>query len=128
MSIVLGSAHFGMDFRVTVLGVCSLLFVIVSLLLLGFAIAYVLPPNIMSLITQVIMFVGLLFSPIIYAESRLPEWMSYIYNTLPFVPVSNIIRSSLFQLQDTISMNYVVVFCWGACSLLASMYVLRKRK
>lgn len=126
--ILIGSINFDMQIHFYFIGICSLLFVIFSLLLLGFAIAYILPPNIMTLITQFIMIGGLLFSPIIYSADRLPSWMAYIYNTLPFVPVSNIIRASLFHLNDYNIKDYIIVMIWGILSFLSIMHVLRKRE
>ena len=117
-----------MQIHFYLMSICSLLFVIISLLLLGFAIAYILAPNIVSLVTQFIMIGGLLFSPIIYSADRLPSWMASIYNILPFVPVSNIIRASLFHLTAYKITDYIVVMAWGVASFLAIMYVLKKRE
>ena len=52
----------------------------------------------------------------------------YIYNTLPFVAVSNIIRASLFNLNDYNIKDYIVVMIWGIVSFLSIMHVLRKRE
>lgn len=82
----------------------------------------------MPLITQLIMIGGLLFSPIIYPAERLPIWMGKIYNNLPFVPVSNIIRYNFFALENFSSRDYLVVFIWGISSFLISLYILSRRK
>lgn len=126
--MIIGAINFNMKIYLDFLGMFSLLFVIWSLLLLGFAIAYLLPPNVMTLITQVIMIVGLLFSPIIYSEDRLPIWLSNVYNVLPFVPVSNIIRASLFRLNDYNMTNYIVVMGWGIISFVSAMFIIARRK
>lgn len=123
----IGAKNFNISIDLSLIGILSLIFVIISLILLGFSIAYLFPPNVMSLLTQVIMITGLLFSPIIYSAERLPLWTAYIYNILPFVPVSNIIRYSLFNLNDFDIKNYIVVMVWGTISFLSSMYVLARR-
>ncbi|TKI69159.1 ABC transporter permease [Lysinibacillus mangiferihumi] len=128
LCMFIGAINFDMKIYLDFIGVFSLLFVILSLLLLGFAIAYLLPPNVMTLITQVIMIVGLLFSPIIYSEDRLPIWLSYVYNVLPFVPVSNIIRASLFHLNDYNMTHYLVVMVWGIISFVGAMFIIARRK
>ncbi|MBF0848820.1 ABC transporter permease, partial [Streptococcus danieliae] len=96
----------------------SLIFIIFSLLLLGFAIAYFLSPNMMAMITQLIMLGGLLFSPIIYPAERLPNWTEIIYDTLPFVPAANIVRTTLFEIGEYNISNYVVISIWGLLSLI----------
>lgn len=128
VSTFLGAFNFMIPIEITLLGISSVLFVIISLTLLGFAIAYVLPTNIMALITQLIMIGGLLFSPIIYPAERLPIWMGKIYNNLPFVPVSNIIRCNFFGPKNFLSRDYLVVIFWGISSYLVSIYILSRRK
>ncbi len=128
VSTIIGSISFDMNIQFGIISGVSVFFVIVSLILFGFSIAYLLPPNMMALVTQLIMIGGLLFSPIIYSADRLPYWMAGIYNYLPFVPVSNIIRFSLFRLNNFNITDYIVVFIWGAVSYLSSMYVLTRRK
>lgn len=128
VSTFLGAFSFMISIKITLLGIFSLFFVIISLTLLGFAIAYVLPENIMALITQLIMIGGLLFSPIIYPSERLPIWMGKVYNNLPFVPVSNIIRYNFFGLENFSSRDYLIVLIWGLISFLISIYILSRRK
>lgn len=128
VSTFLGAFNFMISIKITLLGIFSLLFVIISLTLLGFAIAYALPANIMALITQLIMIGGLLFSPIIYPSERLPIWMGKVYNNLPFVPVSNIIRYNFFGLEKFSSRDYLIVLIWGLSSFLISIYILSRRK
>ena len=117
VSTFLGAFNFMIPIEITLLGISSVLFVIISLTLLGFAIAYVLPTNIMALITQ-----------LIYPAERLPIWMGKIYNNLPFVPVSNIIRCNFFGPKNFLSRDYLVVIFWGISSYLVSIYILSRRK
>lgn len=128
LCMIVGTINFEIHIYLNYISIGALVLVIVILLLLGFAIAYIFPANMVSLITQIIMIVGLLFSPIVYSADRLPEWMSYIYNLLPFVPSSNIIRSSIFHLYEVQVGDYLVVIFWGILSFLITMYVLTKRK
>ncbi len=128
ISMILGSINFNINIEFGIISVLSLFFVIVSLILFGFSIAYLLPPNVMTLVTQIIMIGGLLFSPIIYSADRLPNWMANIYNYLPFVPVSNIIRFSLFSLNSFNIKDYIVVLLWGFVAFLLSIYIIKKRK
>lgn len=65
---------------------------------------------------------------IIYPSERLPIWMGKIYNNLPFVPTSNIIRYKFFGLENFSSRDYLVVMIWGISSFLVSIYILSRRK
>ena len=128
VSMIVGTINFNMNVQINIVSCLSLIFIITALTFFGFSIAYLFPSNIMALITQVVMIGGLLFSPIVYSKDRLPLWMAHIYNYLPFVPVSNIIRFSLFGLDNFNIMNYIVILFWGFISFLSSMYVLTRRK
>lgn len=128
VSIIIGTISFNMAVQLNIDSYLSLILIIAALTFFGFSIAYLFSPNVMTLITQVVMIGGLLFSPIVYPADRLPLWMAYVYNCLPFVPASNIIRYSLFGLDNFNIINYLVISFWGFISLLASMYVLTKRK
>lgn len=125
-----GIGKLGFDFAISLsfLSIITILLIVFSLLSLGFAISYVFPSNVVSLLTQLIMIGGLLFSPIIYSAERLPAWTSVIYNNLPFVPASNLIRSSLFNLEHLNFYHYVVVLLWGIISFFISLNILARRK
>lgn len=127
-SIIISVLYFDIELNITFLGIFNLFFVVFVLLLLGFALAYLLPANLMAMITQVIMLGALLFSPIIYSAERLPSWAGYIYNNLPFVPASNIIRYQLFNLTNFNLRDYFIVGIWGVISFIAIMWMLIRRK
>lgn len=127
-SVFLGTVNFGLQLIFSWQALGSFLLITMSLILLGFAIAYIFSPNVMAMMTQLIMLGGMLFSPIIYSEDRLPYWVSHIYNFLPFVPVSRIIRSSLFQLENSNIVAYFVVLVWGLISYWIIMFVLNRKE
>ena len=99
-----------------------------TLICIGFCIAYWLPPSAMALATQVIMIGGLLFSPITYPAERLPEWSMYIYNVLPFVPISNLIRSALFLAKSISLSDLIVVVFWAVVAFILSLCALSKKE
>lgn len=65
-SLLISRFGFGLSVYWGFVPLISILLIIFSLLSLGFLIAYLFPINIVSLMTQLIMIGGLLFSPIIY--------------------------------------------------------------
>ncbi len=101
--------------------------VLVTMLLLGFSLAYSAPPSLTALVNQLVLMVGLLFSPILYPPSRLPEWIVSIYNYLPFVPAGNLVRNSLFQGQSVNIVDLGLLLFWSLLALSASLYQLERR-
>lgn len=127
-SILISKFGFGLEVSIGLNSTLSVLLIIFSLLSVGFAIAYILPPNLVSLVTQLIMIGGLLFSPILYAADRLPSWMITLYDYLPFVPSSQIIRSSIFQLENFNIQNFIVLITWSCLGFILSLTILSRRK
>ena len=95
---------------------------------IGFCIAYWFPTNVMALVTQIIMIGGLLFSPITYPVERLPEWTIYIYQTLPFVPITNLIRTVLFHTNTIYLYDILNVFIWTLITYVLSLWALSKKE
>lgn len=127
-SILISKFGFGLDVSIGINSILSVLLIIFSLLLVGFAIAYILPSNVVSLVTQLIMIGGLMFSPIIYATDRLPSWTITLYKYFPFVPASQIIRSSIFRLEYVDSQNFSTLIVWACFGFFLSLITLSRRK
>ena len=127
-SILISKFGFGLDTSIGINSILSILLIIFSLLSVGFAIAYILPANVVSLVTQLIMIGGLLFSPIIYPADRLPAWMITLYEYLPFVPASQIIRSSIFRLEYVDNQKFIILIVWGCFGSILSLITLARRK
>ena len=127
-SLLISRFGFGLDISFDVFAMLSILLIIFALLSVGFAIAYLLPSNLVSLISQLIMIGGLLFSPIIYSPNRLPEWTEKIYNYLPFVPSSQVIRASVFDLEQINSQQFIVLLAWAIVGFSLSLTILSRRK
>ncbi|WP_142434142.1 ABC transporter permease [Enterococcus faecium] len=123
MSFLASSLKFGLAIHFSVLSVALLILAQMSMISIRFCIAYWLPANGVSLMTQIIMIGGLLFSPITYPADRLPEWTKIIYDFLPFVPTANLIRTSFFGSGFIQLKNILTVSIWliiiGALSLRA---------
>jgi len=127
MGFIASSLRFDLTVDVGLLGILAIILIQVTMISIGFAIAYWLTPNTVSMVTQLIMIGSLLFSPITYPAERLPEWSTYLYNALPFVPASNMIRYFFFSGNAVSMMNLVVVILWMlVSSLLAVMALSRK--
>lgn len=129
--IIIGGAaaviRFNVTLDISILSCLVFLLAQFTTICIGFCIAYWFPPNAMALVTQIIMIGGLLFSPITYPVERLPEWTAYIYQALPFVPISNLIRSTLFHLNSMSVYDVLVVIAWALITFMLSLFALSKK-
>jgi ABC-2 type transport system permease protein len=51
-----------------------------------------------------------------------------VYHKLPFVPASNLIRSSLFRLEDFSYVSLCVVIIWGIIAFILALGALSRRE
>lgn len=116
---------FGLAPRVSFLHLIVLL-ILVTMLNLGFTIAYCSSPNLMTLTTQLILMIGLLFSPILFPARRIPTFILNGYKFLPFVPSGDLMRNSIF-LRKTISVsNILILLVWFTVCFFISLKYLNK--
>ncbi|NHT16354.1 ABC transporter permease [Cellulomonas sp. IC4_254] len=94
----------------------------------GYGMASLLRPTLAMLMTQVLVFVVLLFTPVSYPADRMPGWLRTAHEWLPFEPMAQLVRSGLAS--DTFSMpgrSLAVLLAWCAASVAGATWALRRR-
>lgn len=94
-AVVVGAWSFSLDLAVSSTIVPALLMVAVTAAAVGYALASLLPPLLTVLLTQVLVIGVLLFSPINFPASRLPDWMQAIHSVLPIGAMGEVVRGAL---------------------------------
>lgn len=89
----------------------------------GFGFAHAIPePRVTNLITNLIIFGVLLFSPVAFPIANFPDWFASVHRVLPFYHMANIVRAGLTEgLVQDVTRSYAVVAIWtvGAWALAA---------
>lgn len=94
----------------------------------GYGMAAVLPPQVAMLLTQALVFVVLLFSPVSYPAERMPAWLQSAHEWLPVQPMAQLVRAGLAQDEFTLpGRSLVVLLAWGALALVGATVALRRR-
>ncbi len=127
MSFLASYVRFNITLNITLLSILIILLSQLTMVLIGFSIAYWFSTNTVALVTQMIMIGGLLFSPITYPANRLPGWLSMIHQWLPFVPTGNLIRATFFGSSGFPFFDLFVVISWAVSAFLLSLIALTKR-
>ncbi|MGL5549070.1 MAG: ABC transporter permease [Culicoidibacterales bacterium] len=127
MSFIAAYLRFDFTVSITIIGIITIIFSQIAMISVGFSIAYLFSSNSVALVTQLIMIVGLLFSPITYPAERLPEWLNIIYSYLPFVPISNLIRTTFFNIGTINTRDIFVIAFWTVLTFGLSLWTLNKR-
>ena len=96
----------------------------------GYAVGHIVPePRVISLITNIIMFLVLLFSPIVVAIEQFPAWWALVHHILPFWHMSVVIRAALTDglVTTPVVASYAVLAVWGVVSGLVAAVIVARR-
>lgn len=81
-----------------------------------------------SVLTQVLVFVILLFNPITFPSSALPDWLAALHSVLPMEPMADMIRASLAGDSYSVPpMQIVVVLVWGVAAAVTTLTLMSRR-
>jgi len=94
----------------------------------GYAVACLFPPQVAHLMSQVLIFVVLLFSPVSYPASRLPEWLAAVHRWLPIEPMADALRAALVSEVFTMPLRSTIVLTvWMVAAIAGVSWSLKRR-
>lgn len=128
LALVAGVARYGIDLSIAPWALPAAVLVSLTAAAVGYAMAAVLPPTIAQLMTQLLIFAILLFSPITFPAERLPDWLASLHRVLPVEPMAELIRAGLAQDAFAVPASSVaVLLAWCAGAVLLAAVALRRR-
>lgn len=88
----------------------------------GYMVAVVLPPMVAQVLSQALVFLVLLFSPISFPASQLPGWFRTLHEVLPLESAADLIRAGLasgaYQMDGS---DLVVLVAWCTVAIAVSV-------
>lgn len=127
-AVLVGVWAFGLELTVSLAVVPAALLVALTSAAVGYALASLLPPMIAMLLTQVLVFGVLIFSPINFPAERLPEWLQSVHAILPVAAMGEVIRGSLASTTFPLAIGpFLFLAAWCAVCLGLSYLTLRRR-
>jgi ABC-2 type transport system permease protein len=128
-ALVVAALRFHLHFDVSPLAVPAALLVVLVATALGYALGHAVPnPRITNLITQVLIFVIVIFSPINFPAARLPDWLSWLHQWLPFESAAIVMRGTLADgLVTSMTRAFIVLGAWTVLSWAVTYRVLSRR-
>jgi len=128
LALVVAGLRFDLDFTISPLVGPAFLLVALTATALGYGLAHALPPMAATLLTQVLVFFTLLFSPINFPADRLPQWLQDVHRVLPFESMARAVRETLATPPEGVSMlPFLVLAAWGAAGLAIPLRVRARR-
>ena len=97
---------------------------------LAFGMALAIPsPLVTNVIVNALIFVILLFSPVVYPITQLPGWLADVHRVLPIYHLAQILRASVTSgLVHDVAASYAVLAGWTVVAWTATAWIIGRRK
>jgi ABC-2 type transport system permease protein len=120
--------RFDLSFTVSPLIIPAVLLVALTSVAIGYGLAYAAKPEVAGLVTQLILFMALMFAPINYPAERLPDWVAQVHAWLPFVYMAQAIRETLNTPSGGVALlPFAILAAWGMAGLAVTYRVMTRR-
>lgn len=128
VALAMGAVYFDFNLSVSPLVIPALLLISMSGVSLGYTLAHGAPkPEMAHVATQILVFVIMIFSPVLYPVEQLPDWLAKVHSVLPIQYMANLSRGTLTDLEVDLGLAFIVVGTWCAVGLMATNYFIRRR-
>jgi ABC-2 type transport system permease protein len=129
LAVVLGATHFGFSLDITWLVIPATILVAATGTFIGYSIAFSVPkPMMVNVITQIMVFIVMMFSPVMFPPERLPQWMQSIHLVLPIQYAADIMRGTITDLPVQLGLAFTVVGAWCLVCFALTYLLVRRRK
>jgi ABC-2 type transport system permease protein len=129
-ALVVARLRFDLGLSVSLAVIPAVVLVVVCGTMIGYAIAQAIErPSITQLLSQVLAFGVLGFTPITFPLENLPSWLANVHQVLPFYHMGVVVRAGLTNgLVSNVSRSYLILSAWTLVAGLVTALVLGRRK
>ena len=130
LALVAARLRYDLDLSVSLMVIPAALLTILVATSVGYSFAHAIPqPMITGLVTQVLAFVILVYSPINFPADRLPGWYAAIHSVLPFQHAAVVMRDALTDgLAENVGRSYLILSLWTVAGWLVIWHVVGRRR
>ena len=130
VAMVAAAWRYGVSYTIHPSLVAAILLVGLMSSSVGFGLAHAIEnTQITNLITNILIFFVLLFSPIIVPIEQFPAWLAAIHHWLPFEHMAVVIRAGLSDgLVHDVARSYLVLAAWTVAGWVAAGQAIGRRR
>ncbi len=130
LSLIVGSARYHFELEVDPLAVPAFVLVVLTATTVGYAIAHLSPkPELVGVLTNLIIFCLFLFSPINFPVERLPGWLAAAHRVLPVKYAADVVRGTLTgTYMDGPGLGFAVLGIWCLIGFGATLVLITRRR
>jgi ABC-2 type transport system permease protein len=128
-ALVIADWRYDLALQISWVIVPAVLLTIGTATLVGYAFAHAIPkPMITNMITQLVIFMILGFSPINFPPENLPDWLASVNQWLPFQHMAAVVRAALTDgLVGSVGTSYVILSGYAVASAILAGWVIGRR-
>ena len=114
LAVYVGSRYYGFELAITPMVVPAVALVALTATAIGYSIAHLAPnPELVTVITNFIIFCLFLFSPINFPAERLPAWLAKAHSVPPVKYAADVIRGTLTpNYTEDLGRAFLVLGIW----------------
>ena len=129
LALVLSVWVYGVTLAPSLIFLPAVLLVAAMATSVGYAVGHAVSnPRMVNLLTNLVVFMVLMFSPIVVPISQFPDWFGALHRVLPFWHMANILRDGLTNgLVEHVSTSYGVLLMWLLGSWVVAGRVINRR-
>lgn len=128
LAVALGASYFDFGLDISPLVVPAIVLISLSGTFMGYSMAFALPkPMMVQVLTQIIIFLVMLFSPIMYPVEQLPGWLQSVHQVLPIKYMADLMRGTLTDLDVNLGLAFGVVGAWFVVGFAATYLLVNRR-
>lgn len=128
LALVIAELRFDLNLDVSPLVVPAFLLTAIAAIGIGYGIGYGLAPPIALLVSQLVIVVALMFSPIMFPQSRLPDWFAAVHDVLPFRYMADVVRDTLSVPPDGVALvPFAVLAAWALVGFFVTIRMMTRR-
>lgn len=130
LAVVLAVAmlRFDLDIAVSPLLAGAIVLVAAASAAIGYGIAYLAKPVLVTMISNAVLILALMFAPVNYPADRLPDWAATMHSWLPFQYMAQAIRETTAVPAGGVpALPFVVLLLWTATGLAITSRVMMRR-
>jgi ABC-2 type transport system permease protein len=128
IAVIFGAIRFDFSLSISPLVIPAVIMIALCATFLGYTIAFIVPKPMMAMVlTQVIIFAVMLFSPVMYPVEQLPQWLQSVHSVLPIKYMADLVRGTLTDLPINLGTAFGVVGGWLVGGFLVTYLLVRRR-
>lgn len=130
VALIVGALRYDFTLQFSPLFVPALLLIVLTATSVGQAVALVSPkPELVNVLTNLIIFAMFLFSPINFPVERLPDWLATVHRFLPVKYAADAVRGTLIpEYADGLGLALGVLAAWCVVGLAINYVVATRRR